>query len=542
MNLDDLQRRFEAERNRRANFDTMWQEIAERVVPAMADFNVQRAQGERRTEKLFDATAALAAQKAVSAISAFVWPSNQKYQKLTTSEPSLNKAQRVKVYLDEMTSILFDARYSPRAAFDAQMGQAALQHFVFGNGLMFIEDNIRQQAISYRAVHLAQAYLCEGSAGRVDSVYRCWKWPLRLIAQKWGEDRLPEKLRARLEKHSYEEHEVAHAVYPRTDYEPSKVGYPSMPWVSCYWLPNEKHHLSEGGFETWPFAVLRFAPSPGEAYGRGPAWMALSNIKVLNAQKKSILQAAQKVVDPPLLAYDDGIMGVFNQTPGAMNYGGLDSQGNQLVKPLITGADVRIGMDMMDKEREIIGSAFLMDVFRVLIENPQMTATQTLELLQERAIHMAQVAGRIESEGLGPMTERELDILGRAGQLPEMPPEMVEAQGEYQIEYTSPMRKAMRSSDAIAISRTMEQIAPLAQMDPSVMDVFDTHVAARELAEINGVPAKIIRDEDTLKALKEQRATDAQAAQLLEAAPAISQTAANLAKLQAAGGLVPGTA
>ena len=158
-----------------------------------------------------------------------------------------------------------------------------------------------------------------------------------------------------------------------------------MPWASIFWLHSEKALLQEGGFESGPFAVLRYTTSPGEVYGRSPAWMTLSNIKVLNAQKKSVLQAAQKIVDPPLLAYDDGIMAAFNQTPGAINYGGLDAQGNQLVKPLITGADVRIGMDMMDKEREIIGSAFMMDVFRVLIENPQMTATQTLELLNERA-------------------------------------------------------------------------------------------------------------------------------------------------------------
>ena len=102
------------------------------------------------------------------------------------------------------------------------------------------------------------------------------------------------------------------------------------------------------------------------------------------------------------------------------------------------------------------------------------------------------------------------------------------------------MRKAMRASEAIAIARTMEQVAPMAQMDPTVLDVFDVHAAAREIAEIQGVPAKILRDEEQLKAMKEDRATQAQAAQMLEAAPVVSDTAANLAKLQASGGLVPG--
>lgn len=539
IDLEALDRRFSREKSKRDNWDTLWQEIAERVAPQMADFTTKQTPGAKRTEYMYDATAALAAYKAVAATSAFVWPSNQRYQKLTTSDPALNKVQRVKVYLDEVTDVLFRARYSPRAAFESQMGSAGLQHFVFGTGLLFIDDDIRKHAISYRAMHLGQCYLSEGMEGRVDTVYRCWPWTLRQIEQRWP-GKLPDKLRERLRTHPDDEVDVAQAVFPRSDYDPGRVGYLAMPWASVYWLPSEKHLLQEGGFESWPFAVLRYATSPGEVYGRSPAWLALSNIKVLNAQKKTILQAAQKVVDPPLLAYDDGVMAPFNQTPGAMNYGGLSADGTQLVKPLITNADVRIGMDMMDKEREIIASAFLMDVFRVLVENPQMTATQTLELLNERAIHMAPVAGRIESEGLGPMTERELDILTRAGQLPEMPPELIEAQGEYQIEYTSPMRKAMRASEAIAIARTMEQVAPMAQVDPTVLDVFDMHEAAREIAEIQGVPAKMIRDADAMAALSEQRASEAEAAQLLEAAPVVADTAASLAKMQAAGGMVPG--
>lgn len=540
VDLEALQRRFERKRAERGTWDELWQQIAERVWPQMADFNTIRSQGERRTEKMFDATAALAAQKAVSAISAFVWPANQRYQRLTTSDPSLNKAQRVKQWMDEATDALFRARYSPRAAFEAQMGATGLMHFVFGTGLMFIDDDQRRSSLSYLSVPLSQAILCESAAGRVDTVYRCWRWSLRQIEQRWP-GKLPEKLRTKLEKTPDEEIEVAQAVYPRTDYDPGRIGYPGMPWVSVYWLPSEKALLQEGGFESWPFAVMRYAPSPGEVYGRSPAWMVLSNIKVLNAQKRSILQAAQKIVDPPLLAHDAD-MPTVSQVPGSVTYGGLTASGEQLVKPLITNARIDIGMDMMDREREIIGSAFMMDVFRVLVENPQMTATQTLELLNERAIHMAPVAGRIESEGLGPMTERELDILMRAGQLPELPPELIEAQGEYQIEYTSPMRKAMRASESIAIARTMEQVLPMAEADPTVLDVFDLQAAAIEIAEIQGIPAKIIRDEEARQAYAEARGQQSQDAQLLEAAPVVAQTAASLAKLQAAGGRIPGTA
>lgn len=539
MDFDALMRRFDAAVALRSNWQTTWQDIADRVLPQAADFTSKKADGDRRTSLMYDATAALAAQKAVASVAAFVWPGNQRYQKLTTSDESLNKSQRVKAYLDAATAALFKARYSPRAAFEAQMGECALQFVVFGTGLAFIDDNVRRQALRYKSLHLAQTHVMESDAGVIDTVFRTWEWTLRQVEQRFP-GKLPEKLQRRLTTHPDDKVELVHAVMPRDDYDPGRLGPMGMPWASCYYLRHEKHKLEEGGYNAWPFAVMRYMTSPGEVYGRSPAWLALSNIRVLNAQKRSILQAAQLVAEPPLLLSEDGVLGAFSMSPSALNFGGLDGQGNQLVKPLITGADPRIGLDMMDKEREIIAGAFFLDVFRALVENPQMTATQALELLNERAVLMAPIVGRLESEGLGPMTEREIQLLADAGQLLEMPPELIEAEGEYTIEYTSPARKAMRTGEAIAIARTLEAVLPLAEQQPEILDNYDLDEAAREIGEINGVPAKVMRDVKAVEARREGRQQQQELSQAIEAAPAVSAAAANMAKLQAAGGLQPG--
>lgn len=539
MDYEQRFREFERVKAGRANFETTWQEIAERVLPQMADFGMTRANGEKRTEKMFDPTAALAAQKAVSAIAVFAWPSNQRYQKIVSTNKELNKIQRVNAWFDAATDALFESRYSPRAAFESQMSESALMSFVFGTGGMFIDEDIKGRRLRYKSLHLGRTYIVEGVDGRIDTVYRTFSMSLRNLSKRFNA--FPEALKQKLQARPDDEIEVVHFVCERDDFDPQRLGPTGMPWASCYYLPSLQNHiLEEGGYHTWPFGFHRYITSPGEVYGRSPAWMALSSIKVLNVQKKTVLQAGQKIVDPPLLASEDGVLSAFSQVPGAVNFGALDSQGNQLVKPLITGARVDIGLDMMDREREIIAGAFMMDVFRVLVEHPNMTATQTLELINERATIMAPIVSRYESEHFSPQTERELDLLMRAGLLPEMPPELIEAEGEYKIEYTSPMRRAMRSSEALAIVRTLEQVTPMAQIDPTVLDPFDLPEMARELGEINGMPAKCIRDAAALQAMKDKRATDAQAQQLLEAAPVISQTAANIAKVQAAGGMQPG--
>jgi hypothetical protein len=130
------------------------------------------------------------------------------------------------------------------------------------------------------------------------------------------------------------------------------------------------------------------------------------------------------------------------------------------------------------------------------------------------------------------MIERELDILARAGVLPPMPPELIEMGGEVEIEYVSPLNRAQRAEDAVAILRTFEAVAPLAQVDPSVMMAFNLPAAARELALINGIPAKIVRSQDEIEAMQAEQAEAINTQQLLQAAPVVADTARTLADAQ----------
>jgi hypothetical protein len=539
VDIAELCRGLDRARSERSTWDNTLQQIADRCWPVDNQFTTINSPGALRTEYMLDATAALAGQKAAAVIQAFVWPSNQRYQRITTDNDELNQSQAVKRYCDAVTDRLFRARYSPYAAFEAQMGSAALQFIFFGTASLLIDERKPSMGmpggISYRALHLGGFWVRENSGGKVDTLWRCWSWTLRQIEQEFP-GRLPDSLREKLKANPDMQVEVAHVVMPRTDYDPRRVDHSANPWYSCYFLPAQKHKLDSGGYAAWPFGTMRYMTSPGEVYGRSPAWMALSNIRVLNTMKETVLDAAQKQAEPPLLLPDDGLISEFSMAPGYLNYGGVQG-GKPQVFPLETGANTGLGLEMMDKEREIIASNFFLDVFRALVENPQMTATQALELMQERATLLAPIVGRIESEFFAPMTMRELQLLEQAGALPPQPPEMLEAVGEFKLEYTSPARKAMRASEGIAITRTLESIIPMAQVDQTVLDAYDLPEMARELGEINGLPAKCLRDAKDIAALKEQRANEQEAAQLMQAAPVISETAKNLVQLQQSRGV-----
>jgi hypothetical protein len=100
------------------------------------------------------------------------------------------------------------------------------------------------------------------------------------------------------------------------------------------------------------------------------------------------------------------------------------------------------------------------------------------------------------------MVERELDLLDQMGWLPPMPDALKAAGGLVDVDYTSPLNKAQRAEEGLAIVRAIESATTLAQVDPTVMLHFDGDAIVRELAEINGMAAKLLRPEAEVEALK----------------------------------------
>lgn len=523
----------------RGTWENHWKEIAERILPRQDWFQASnRTQGDKRTEKMFDATAALALERFAAAMESMLTPRTQHWHKLKVSDSYLSKDKQVNQYLDEVTNILFQVRYSPKANFASQAHEAYMSLGAFGTGALFIDDIIGT-GIRYKSIHLSEIYFAENHAGVIDKVHRKFEMTARQAAQRFGVNKLPEKIVGMLEKNPEHTFEFIHCVKPNEERMSGRKDYRGMPYASYYLSIEGQTIVDEGGYQTFPYAVSRYVTSPKEIYGRSPAMLVLPDIKMINEMSKTVLRAAHKAVDPPLLLQEDGVLQAFNARPSALNFGGINERGEQMVRPLETGSRVDIGLDMMEQRRKVINDAFLITLFQILVDAPTMTATEAMLRAQEKGALLAPTMGRQQSEMLGPMIERELDILARAGVLPEMPEALIEAQGEVQIEYVSPLNRAQRAEEGVAILRTLESVTGLAQFDPSVLMVFDPSKIARELADINGVPAKVMRSEEEIAAIKDQQAQQAQLEQLLKAAPIVAGSAQTLTETAQLAGSQP---
>lgn len=523
----------------RTIFEQHWREIAERILPRSDHFmRTAWPPGFKHTEKVFDATAGLALERFAAAMESMLTPRTQRWHKLSCKDEKLDQSPAVRAYLDEVTQILFNVRYAPRANFASQAHEVYMSLGAFGTGGMFIDDAVGR-GIRYRSVHLSEMFIAENHQGIIDTVHRKFQMTARQAVQRFGSERLSQKIRDAAEKTPDQTFHFLHCVQPNEEIKPGRKDYRGMQYASLYLSLDDREIVQEGGFRAMPYACGRYVTGPKEIYGRSPAMTVLPDIKMINEMSKTVMRAAHKIVDPPLLLQEDGALQAFDLRPGALNYGGVNDQGQQVVHPLQTGARVDIGLDMMEQRRKLINDAFLVTLFQILVDSPQMTATEAMLRAQEKGALLAPSMGRQQSEFLGPLIEREIDILARAGVLPPMPDELIEAGGVVEIEYVSPLNRAQRSEEGVAIMRTLEAVAPLAQIDPSVLMVFDPQAIARELADINGVPQKVLRTEDDIRAMEAQQAQAAQAKMLLEAAPVASGVVKDLAQVQSMTGAAP---
>lgn len=533
-----LESRQSALEGQRANFDSLWQEIAEYVVPQSASFTAQKTPGTKRTERVFDSTAIMANVRFAAAMQSMLTPATQRWHSLVPIDPALRDDHGVRVWADEVTERLFAARYSPRAQFGQAIGEGFLSFGAFGNMVMEVSDALGESII-YRAWHPREFYLVENAAGVVDGLHRKCEWTARQAVDLFGADRLPPEIVRAAEKSPDTPFEFVQAIMPAA--EARARGFDRalperMRYASIYYSRTGRKVVRESGYRMLPFAVGRYQTHPGEVYGRGPGDTALPDIKMLNEMMKTIIRAAHKVVSPPLLLPPDGVLQSFQARPDALNFGGVDSQGRQLVVPLQTGARLDIGVDMIEGVRKAINDVFHVSLFTVLVDKPTgMTATEAMIRAQEKGALLAPIGQRAQGEFIGALIRREIDILDAAGQLPPLPPLLAEAGGmaAMRIEYSGPIAQAQKAQDGVAVANFTSMLASVLELFPDALDRVDSDELVSIMADVQGVPDKALRDMRDVLARRQEKAARADAATAVQAAPLIGKAARDLAMAQA---------
>ena len=535
---EEIIERFDRLKNNRTNWEQLWQEVLKFVTPRKAWVTRKReTAGERTDSDLYDTTARRANQTLAAGFHGNMTNPATKWFNLRLQDSNLNKVQEVKLWLADAENKILDVLNSSN--FNEQIHEAYVDLGSVGTSVLLVEEDI-QEIIRFRAIFIEEIVIDENAQERIDTIYRRYKMSAKAASDLW-QDRAGIKTKELMDNNKWDEKVTfIHCVQPRPKRDPSKSNAINMPFDSTHVEVDSRTVVAEGGFNEFPYMVTRFNKVAGDMYGYSPGVILLPDIKMLNAISKTLIKAAQKIVDPPLIMPHDGFLLPLKTIPGGLNYK-LSGNVNDKIEALETKGNIPVGRDMQNDYRLAIQNGFFTDLFLLLADRKNMTATEVQERIAEKMIMLGPVIGRLQSELLDPIIDRVFGILFRNGIL--IPPPEVLQGRKIVIEYVSPLALAQRREAITSVSSLLQLSAGVAQFIPEVIDKIDGDKVIDEAAEIFGVSPEIIRDDKQVAEIREIRSKQQQeqaqlalAKEAIESNKSLSEANKNNAEAEEIGG------
>lgn len=525
-------------KSKRHNWDNLWQDLSDYFCPGRITAVRREEDGARKTKKIYDNTGADAAQKLAAGLySRTVNPASKWfYITLETPDEDVEKDKDVANWFDiarDRTQSVINKR-GTGALYQTYCDLTSLCNAV----LFTNEDPIN--GVSFRTYPIDTIDIAEDYRGVVDTVYRKFDMTLRQIEQEFP-GKLPHDKAQQMEDDPDAKAEVLHVVGPRKDYDPDKIDNLNMPFESLYILCEGPVLLAESGYPEMPYAVARLEVLAGELYGRGPATIALPEVKSLNEMAKLQLDGSNMRLRPPLDVPLNAYVNPIQLIPGYKNLN--QDEGGRRVTALNVAGDLQYTSKDIELQQNKVKEIFYNDQL-YLRTNAEMTATEVQKRSEIQMQLMGPWQGRLELELFEPLINRILGILIRSGEVPPPPQALLEQvdsqtmsgkqkeKSDKQLEkerqkystralkivYDSPLARAQRLVDVQVIDQVKASIAQSMQLNPQgaqdYLMRFDMVQMEVDRAKALGLPAKYVKSDEEFE--QAQQAAQQQQQQMMQ--------------------------
>jgi len=516
----------------RSEHEQMWEDIARLIRPQRGGFGLSNPE-DRLHEKPLTSAPILAQTNFASGLYGNISNPANAWFSLETPDDEANRAQPVAEWLDIASRRVRNSFLPSASGFYPATAQLYSDLAAFGNGAAYDEIDTARRRFRDVTLSLAEVVYDIDAWGHVWEVVRSFRVSPKAAVEMFGAEALPPAVVDRAEKGQTEKVQFYHHVGRNVDFRRGALGPRGKPWFSHYACELGETLVRRAGYDEMPFYAPRWEVDSGHTYGTGPGFVALASARLLHQMHGATIRAAQWQADPATLAPDRESWPLTGQLrPGRVVYSGLNMQGQQMVRPYAPVGNVGLSIE---EKRQIVEE--IKDAFHYSLMSLQgrtgMTATEVMAIEEERMRLWAPHTGRIQEEYLARKVERRFQMLWRAGQLPPPPPE---AEGlALQVRYTSAAAMAARAREGLAITQFIQNLAPLAQVDPRYLDRLDPDATIEALHEASPVlPARMLRSREEADQLAQQRAQMQQAQMAMQAAQVAGGVARDVAGAQGA--------
>ncbi len=463
---------------------------------------------------VYDATATMGSETLASSLHSSLTSPSLRWFDLKFRNAQLNESQEALEWLEECGNIVYHAIQDSN--FNVQVNETYQDCVNYGTGIIICEED-KKTDVLFNSIQVDECVFEVDENGMPSSFYQKLEWTADQLLEKFGKDGLTDEINRFLEDENYDvtrKFELLFCIYRRTDIDVNynvgaQKGPLDRPYGWKYITYNTAETLGEeGGYYEMPVFIPRWRTTTGSVWGNGPAHKALSDTLTLNRTIELNLARVEKEIDPPMMTTQRGVIGDLDMSAGGLTV----VRDINALAPFLSQGNMQVVYEEMNRLRENIDSYFFVpQLVLPPMQGSPATATEITVRLEQLERLIGPTLGRMQNDLLDPTVTRTFRICLRNGKLPPVPDIVSELGGQADIEYTGPMAKTQEASQVQALERLSLFVAQWAQVFPEALDKIDVDQVITKASQLMGVPAKVLKPQDEVDAVRKQREAAAQA-------------------------------
>jgi hypothetical protein len=494
--------------NERQEWEAEWRTISDYLLPGRGIYQTYTKPRKRRltSSKVVNGIAEDALYVLTSGMHGSLTSPSRPWFKLEWADPALNDVEELKFWLEDCEKRLHDELHNSN--FYSIINSFYIEYAGFGTGCIFVGED-SETSFHFELLTAGEYAFAIGSDGRPCAFYRTLFMTPRQVYEKFPKTCSDEV--KKIVKDNRPEIDTVYITILESIHRENFMDKKYIRHFFEYTAPGTTQRrktsdaLAIDGFYEFPYPLARWNTIGSDIYGIGPGARAIPDIKRLQEMEKSFLLATHKAIDPPL-AVPSRLKGRINTLPGGFNY---ISNPNDTIKELYQLSFDYQGVSVaIDRIEQRIQKIFFNDIFLTGARDPNATPYKAMEVTvreQEKMLRLGPVVERLQYEFLQPLIERCFNVMLRSGKFMILPPQFQELASPFTINLVSPLATAQRMVGVQNINSFLAFIAQAAQIDQEVLDIIDPDQTVKEYADITGVSTKILRSQDEVQQIRDQR-------------------------------------
>ena len=390
--------------------------------------------------------------------------------------------------------------------FTQEIQECYMDFGVNGLPIMFMHKDT-ENVVRFRSRNILDVSLIEDSKEKLKGYIEYYTLSAAQAYEKWGANAGKGIQNALKANKPMERFRYIHLVFERDFYKGKSRSKYNKKYGSYHIMESENLFVDESGYDKLDIARSKFFKDNRSQYAYAPGTTALSTTRTLNSMEYTNILAAHLMVKPPV-SYPEGLYNKLNLSPGAAN-AKAQSSNNEKVETINTVSSLPASLEMFDRKVNTLNAIFFVDLFKMLMNRKNMTATEVQELVSERAPLLGPAMGRIMNDMLSNIIGFVLAEGIRSGRIPK-PPRGLAA---LDIVYTSFLAKAQFNAEVRSVVNFFRIANEIISVNPAAGIIINVKEGLKDIAEKMAVPPSIINSDEEI-ARQEAEIRRAQQAQM----------------------------